>query len=156
MSSPPPHTSGISFCFGSHLGSILTHFGKQKRVCFQSGCGGSKKAPFPGGCLGPFGSFFSQITTLLLLYFQVFFHSAFFRSSWSFYAQAPRKWSQKEAKKDTLNQEKPDWATFVFWHTLQCICLILRVPEGSGGTLFPIVFPNSLWSMFPMLLSEIL
>ena len=73
----------------------------------------------------------------------MFFRNDFLRSSWSFYAQAPRKWSQKEVKKDTLNQEKPDRATFDFWHPT----MILLDFKGPGGV-WRDTFSNSFSELF--------
>ena len=118
-------TTGFWLCrlFPDRVSSVDYRVGRWRcqKKC-QSGCGAQKKTPFAGASLVDF--LFHKITLLLLLYFQVFFTVPFFRPSWSFYAQAPGKWTQKEVKKDTLNQEKPDWATLDFWHTLWWICLI--------------------------------
>ena len=137
---------------GVHLGIIF----KKKCDFVQNVFRASKKHRPPAKYSNLFEAFSYKIVILSCVCFWMFFRNACLRSSWSFYAQAPRKWSKKEVKKDTLNQETPDWAIFDFWHTLQWIYLIFGIPEGSGGTLFPIVFPNSLWSMLPMLLFKIL
>ena len=88
---------GLWEAFGIHLDIIL----EKERICSKVILGSQTSTV----CLWipiPIWTFFHKMTLLLPMYLQVFFHSALLRSSWSFYAQAPRKWSRKDVKKDTL------------------------------------------------------
>ena len=136
---------------GVHLGIIF----EKKCDFFQNVFRASKKHRPPANNSHIFEVFLYKIVIESCVFLSVF-------SQWLFtvlmelLCPSSEKMEPKGGQEGHLKPRKTWESDLRFRHILPWFCLILEAPEGSGGTLFPIVFPNSAGSMLPMLLFEIL